>query len=94
MVGACGMAAISTALLTFLKAGDHLLIQDCLYGGTHTFVTHDLPAFGIAFDFIDGNDPGSWAKRLRRETRAIYVETMTNPLLEGADLEAVARFAQ
>ncbi|MSS71825.1 MAG: aminotransferase class I/II-fold pyridoxal phosphate-dependent enzyme [Candidatus Latescibacteria bacterium] len=94
LVMASGMAAISTALIAFLKAGDHLLAQSCLYGGTHSFITQDLPDLGVTFDFIDGNDPDSWAGKLRPETRAIYVETMTNPLLEVPDLRAVVRFAR
>src|SRR6185436_8892133 len=94
LVTASGMAAISTALLTVLSAGDHLLAQDCLYGGTHDFVTRDFPSFGIAYDFISGEDPDSWQKKLRPNTRAIYVETMTNPLLKVADLEAVVAFAR
>ena len=93
LVTGSGMAAIATSLLSFLKSGDHLLIQDCLYGGTHSLATHDLPALGISFDFIQGNNPESWAGLLRPETRVIYVETMTNPLLEVPDLEAVVSFA-
>jgi cystathionine beta-lyase/cystathionine gamma-synthase len=93
LVTASGMAAISTSLLTVLAAGDHLLVQDNLYGGTHDFVTHDLPAFGISYDFIDADDPGSWPALLRRNTKAIYVEAMTNPLLQVADLTAVPHFA-
>lgn len=94
LVGASGMAAISSALLSVLASGDHLLVEKCLYGGTHGFVTHDLPAFGIAFDFIDANQPDTWASGLTHRTRAIYVETLTNPLLEMADLEAVVEFAR
>ncbi len=94
LVAASGMAAISTALLTMLSAGDHLLAQDCLYGGTHDLLTKDLPAFGIAVDFIDAGAPASWRARLRPNTRAMYVETMTNPLLQVGDLEAVPRFAR
>ncbi len=94
LVTASGMAAISTALLAVLSSGDHLLAQDCLYGGTHDLITKDLPAFGITYDFIDGNDPASWEEKLRPSTKAIYVETMTNPLLEVADLEAVVQFAK
>src|SRR5437899_5116407 len=88
------MAAITTALLTFLTVGDHLLAQDCVYGGTHGFVTQELPALGIACDFINGSDPDSWERLLRPTTRVIYVETMTNPLLGVADLPAVIRFAR
>lgn len=94
LVTGSGMAAISTALLTVLSSGDHLLAQQCLYGGTHDFVTKDLGAFGISYDFIDGDDPGSWKAKLKPNTKAIYVETMSNPLLEVPDLKAVVRFAQ
>jgi cystathionine beta-lyase/cystathionine gamma-synthase len=94
LVSASGMAAISTALLTVLSAGDHLLAQKCLYGGTHDLITKDFPELGIEHDFIDANDPSSWKEKLRTNTKAIYVETMTNPLLEVADLRAVAAFAK
>jgi cystathionine beta-lyase/cystathionine gamma-synthase len=94
VVTASGMAAISTTLLTALSSGDHLLAQACLYGGTHDLITNDLPAFGISHDFIDADDPASWARMLTPTTKVIYVETMTNPLLEVADLAAVAAFAR
>jgi cystathionine beta-lyase/cystathionine gamma-synthase len=94
LVTASGMAAISTALLTVLSAGDHLLAQDCLYGGTHDLITKDFPSFGISYDFISGDDPDSWELKLRPNTKAIYVETMTNPLMQVADLKAVVKFAR
>jgi cystathionine beta-lyase/cystathionine gamma-synthase len=94
LVTASGMAAISTALLTVLSSGDHLLVQDCLYGGTHDFITRDLPSFGISYDFINGDDPESWSRQLRPTTKAIYVETMSNPLLQVPDIPAVAAFAR
>ncbi len=94
IVTASGMAAITTTLLTILGSGDHFLAQECLYGGTHDFLTKDLPSLGIAFDFIDGNDPGSWKDKLRASTKAIYVETITNPLLQIADLKTLVEFAR
>ncbi len=94
LVTASGMAAISTALLAILSSGDHVLAQDCLYGGTHDFITKDFEAFGISYDFINGDDPSSWKDKLKPNTRAIFVETMTNPLLQVADLEAVVDFAK
>jgi cystathionine beta-lyase/cystathionine gamma-synthase len=94
LVTASGMAVISTILLTVLSSGDHFLAQKCLYGGTHDFITRDLIALGISFDFIDGDDPDSWKAQLRANTKAIYVETMTNPLLQVADLKAVVEFAR
>jgi len=93
LVTASGMAAISTTLLTLLASGDHLLAQSNLYGGTHDLITKDLPAMGISYDFIDGNDPESWPRKLRPTTRAIYVEAMSNPLLQVANLRAVVTFA-
>jgi len=94
LVTASGMAAISTSLLTFLGKGDHFLAQDCLYGGTHDFVTKDIERFGISYDFIDATDPESWERKLKPSTRAIYVETISNPLMQVPDLESVVRFAK
>ena len=94
LVTASGMAAISTTLFTVLAPGDHLLAQDCLYGGTYDFLTTECAQLGIETDFIDADDPESWVKRLRPRTRAIYVESITNPRLQVADLEAVVRFAK
>lgn len=94
LVTASGMAAISTTLLTVLRAGDHLLAMNCLYGGTAGLVAQDLPAFGITHSLIDAQDPASWEKLLTPATKAIYIETMTNPLLEVPDLEAVVAFAK
>lgn len=93
LVTASGMAAISTTLLALLGADGHLLAQDCLYGGTHDLLTSDLPALGMKTDFIDGNDPASWRQKLTQRTRAIYVETVSNPLMGVADLRAVVEFA-
>jgi len=94
LVAASGMAAISTTLLTVLTPGDHLLAQNCLYGGTHDFLTTEFAQLGIETDFIDADDPETWQQLLRPTTRAIYVESLTNPLLQVADLEAVVRFAR
>jgi cystathionine beta-lyase/cystathionine gamma-synthase len=94
LVGASGMAIISTTLLTLLEAGDHVLAQDCLYGGTLDLLLNDFPKFGIDRSFIDGDAPDTWAAALRPNTRAIYVEAITNPLLQVADLKAVVGFAR
>jgi cystathionine beta-lyase/cystathionine gamma-synthase len=94
LVTASGMAAISTTLFALLSAGDHLLVQDCLYGGTHDLLTKDFAAFGLSYDFVDPDDPVSWKRKLRPNTKAIYVETMSNPLLQVGDLQAVAYFAR
>ena len=93
LVAASGMAAITTALLTVLKKGDHLLAQNGLYGGTHSFLACEIGDFGIDVDFVPGDEPEAWEKLRRPQTRAIYVETMSNPLLEVADLPSVVAFA-
>jgi len=94
VVTSSGMAAISTTILALLSSGDHCLAQECLYGGTHEFILKDLSALNISFDFIDGNAPQNWEHKLRSNTKAVYVETMTNPLLQIADLKAVVEFAK
>ena len=94
VVSASGMASISTTLLALLSAGDHFLAQDCLYGGTHDLITKDLPAYGISSDFICGKDPEAWKKLLRPNTKAVYVESITNPLMQVADLKAIVEFSK
>jgi cystathionine beta-lyase/cystathionine gamma-synthase len=94
LVAGSGMAAISTALLALLQAGDHLLAQDSLYGGTHDLFTHDLPKLGLSYDFVNNDDPDSWKRKLRPNTKAIYVESLSNPMLQVPDLEAVVAFAR
>src|SRR5688572_21163964 len=68
-----GMAAISTTLLTVLAPGDHLLAQDCLYGGTHDLLTTELKHWGIGVDFIDADDPSSWPRLLRPKIGRAHV---------------------
>ena len=94
VVSSSGMAAITTTLLALLKPGDHFLAQDCLYGGTHDFLTKDFVALGISFDFIDGDDPDFWKRKLRSNTKAVYVETITNPLMQVADLNSLIEFCK
>lgn len=94
LVSGSGMAAITTALLATLSPGDHLLAQRTLYGGTHDFVTQTLARLGVTCTFVDGNDTASWEAAITPATRAFYVEALTNPLLEVADLQAAAAFAR
>ena len=90
---ASGMAAISTALLSVLRAGDHLLIQRNVYGGTATLLG-DLHRLGITHTTIDASDPQRWTAALTPQTRAVYVEALSNPLLEVPALDAVVSFAR
>jgi cystathionine beta-lyase/cystathionine gamma-synthase len=94
LVAGSGMAAISSAVLGVLRRGDHLLAQDTLYGGTHGLFEEDLPSLGIDVDRIDGADAESWERHVRPETKAIYVESITNPTMRVPDLQAVVDFAR
>jgi cystathionine beta-lyase/cystathionine gamma-synthase len=94
LVTASGMAAISTTLLALLSAGDHVLAQSSLYGGTYDLLTGDFPRLGVSCGLIDADAPGSWEAALRPGTKVIYAEAMSNPLLQVGDLQAIARFAR
>lgn len=94
LVMSSGMAAISTTLLALLSGGDHFLAQGTLYGGTHQFLANHLPPLGVEFDFISAENPTNWEEKLRPNTRLIYTESMTNPTLDVADLDAVVEFAR
>ncbi len=91
---ASGMAAVSTALLSVLSAGDHLLVQRNVYGGTATFLRDDLARLGVTATEIDATDPAGWAAAVTPRTRAVYVEAVSNPLLEVPELDAVVAFAR
>jgi cystathionine gamma-synthase/cystathionine gamma-lyase/cystathionine beta-lyase len=100
LVTASGMAAISTSILAFVGAGDHILAQKTLYGGTQSFLDQDAPRFGISHTPIDTRTgegqggPESWEEALRPETKLMMVESISNPLIEVGDLEAVVAFAR
>ena len=94
LVTSSGMAAITTTLLGVLRTGDHVLALDCPYGGTRGFLVDDLPRFGMSCTFVSPVDPASWKAQLRDNTRAIYMESITNPLMQVPDLRAVVDFAR
>jgi len=94
VVSSSGMASITTIFHSLLSAGDHVIFQDCLYGGTYDYAQREFGRHGLSCDFVNGDDPGGWARSLRPETKMIYFETITNPLVQVADLEAVVAFAR
>jgi cystathionine beta-lyase/cystathionine gamma-synthase len=91
---ASGMAAVTTTLLSLLRAGDHLLASDCLYGGTHDFLTHHAADLGWRFTFVDVSRPETWAAARTPQTRVFLVETITNPLMRVGRLREIAEFAR
>lgn len=94
LVTGSGMAAISSTMLTLLGPGDHLLVQDVLYGGTLSLIEFVLKKFGIRVTRIDPQAPDHWGRHVTPETRGIYVESITNPKVDIADHEAVVAFAR
>ena len=94
LVFSSGMAAITTALLAHLRAGDHVVFQAGVYGGTHHFATHELVRYGIEHSFTEGTTRADFERELRPNTKIIYVETPSNPLLSIVDLEMVAALAR
>ncbi len=89
-----GMAAVSTSLLAFLKRGDHLVIPRQIYGGTYNLLAEEFGHYGIEYTFIDQVGVTDFEAALRPETKVIYLETPSNPLLTITDLEAVGKFAR
>ena len=89
-----GMAAISIALLAFLKQGDHVVVTKDVYGGTHKFLTSLAPRFGIEYSFVCCNTPGAIEEAIQPNTKALYIETPSNPSLTLVDIEAVGEIAK
>lgn len=91
---ASGTAAISTTLLTLLRAGDHIVASSSLYGGTYNLLSVTLPRHGITTTFVDPSDPENFAKAAQENTRAIFVESLGNPKLDVLDLEGISKAAK
>ena len=89
-----GMAAISTALLSFLAPGDHVLMQKSLYGGTIAFADHDLTALGIEVSYTRGFALSDFEAALQPNTRVLYLESPSNPLCQLVDIEAIGNWAR
>lgn len=89
-----GMAAISTSLMAFLRSGDHVVFQNTLYGGTTNFIVEEFSKFGIEYSFTKGFSPESFEAEIKENTKVIYIETPSNPLLTITDIKAVAEIAK
>jgi O-succinylhomoserine sulfhydrylase len=90
---ASGMAAVNASLFSFLKAGDHVVSARALFGSCRYIVEDLLPRFGVQTTLIDGRDLSAWEAAMRPNTRAVFFETPTNPVLELVDIEAVSKIA-
>ena len=89
-----GMAAISTSLMAFLHKGDHVVLQETLYGGTYNLVVEEFDKFGIEYTFTDSLEIEDFKKAIRSNTKVVFIETPSNPLLKLVDIKAVADLAQ
>jgi cystathionine beta-lyase len=94
IVFSSGMAAISATLFTFLEKGDHIIFQHGLYGGTTNFIYHELDKFGIEYTVLDNNSIGAFEDAVQDNTKLIYLETPSNPILSLVDLEKMAEFSK
>ncbi len=90
MIFASGMAAISTMLLAFLKQGDHIVVQNTLYGGTSNFIREEFPKYGIEFTFTNGYEVAHFEDAIQSNTKVIYIETPSNPLLTITNIKKIA----
>ena len=94
MIFGSGMAAISTTLLAFLSSGDHILLQKDIYGGTRNLVEAQFKRYNIDYTFTDDNDLKFFKSAIKKNTKVIYIETPSNPLLKIVDIEKIAQFAK
>ncbi|MBQ0768822.1 MAG: PLP-dependent transferase [Bizionia sp.] len=94
MIFGSGMAAISTVFLAFLKAGDHIVVQNTLYGGTSNFIREEFPKYGIEFTFTNGYAVSDFEAAIQSNTTLIHIETPSNPLMTVTDIKAVTQLAQ
>src|ERR1700758_1031252 len=90
---ATGMAAVTTALMGQVKAGDHIVASKALFGSCLYVVEEHLPRYGVASTLVDGTDLEQWRKAVQPNTKTFFLETPTNPVLEVIDIQAVAEIA-
>ncbi|HPE82710.1 MAG TPA: PLP-dependent aspartate aminotransferase family protein, partial [Aequorivita sp.] len=89
-----GMAAVSTAMLAFLHKGDHVVLPQTLYGGTYNFVVEEFHKFGIEYSFAEGFSKEDFSEKIQKNTKVIFVETPSNPLMRITDLEMISTLAK
>ncbi len=89
-----GMAAVSTSLMAFLHSGDHVVLQNTLYGGTSNLVVEEFEKYGITYSFTKDFKPESFEAEIKENTKVIYIETPSNPLLTITDLDAISKIAK
>lgn len=94
LIFSSGMAAISTLFFAFLKQGDHVLVQNTLYGGTVNFIKKELPKYGIEYTFTEDYKIEDFQNKIKPNTKLIFIETPSNPLMTITDISAVAKLGR
>lgn len=94
LIFSSGMAAISNAMLAFLQKGDHVIIQQVIYGGTYNFVVTEFEKYGIEYSFTESDKAADFEALIRQNTKILYIETPSNPLLGITDMRAIADIAR
>ncbi|WP_339752495.1 aminotransferase class I/II-fold pyridoxal phosphate-dependent enzyme [uncultured Winogradskyella sp.] len=94
MIFGSGMAAISTMFFAFLKQGDHLVVQNTLYGGTVNFIKEEFPKYGIEYTFTNGYTVEDFEAAIKPNTKLIHIETPSNPLMTITDIKAIAKLGK
>jgi cystathionine beta-lyase len=89
-----GLGAVSSTMFSFLKSGDHVILHDSIYGGTINLVNTEFKKFNIDFTYIDINDVDLLKSTIKKNTRIIYFETPTNPLLQIVDISLISSVAK
>jgi cystathionine gamma-lyase len=89
-----GMAATVSVMMALLSAGDHAVVSDVVYGGTHRFASQVLSRFGAEFSFVDTSDPNNVRAAIRPNTKLVFTETPANPTLKLTDLAAVSEITK
>ena len=94
MIFGSGMAAISTMFLAFLRQGDHLVVQNTLYGGTVNFIKEEFPKYGIEYTFTNGYKVEDFEAAIQPNTKLVHIETPSNPLMTITDIKAIAKLGK
>ncbi|MEQ6123874.1 PLP-dependent aspartate aminotransferase family protein [Pseudotenacibaculum sp. MALMAid0570] len=94
LIFSSGMAAISSALFAFLQKGDHVILQQVIYGGTYNFVAKEFEKYGIEYSYTESHSIEDFKKLMQPNTKIIYIETPSNPLLGITDIKAIADLAK
>jgi cystathionine beta-lyase len=94
LIFSSGMAAISSSIFSFLRAGDHVVIQQVIYGGTYNFIATEFDKYGIEYSFTESDKIEDFTALIKDNTKILYIETPSNPLLGITDMKAISKVAK